>query len=270
MAVFRVIKDKDNPYVMLNKKFIYDARLSLKAKGLMAYFLSRPDNWEFYREEILLHCTDKRDSFASALKELLEKGYIERTFKRGERGHLCGYDYSVYETPSRISTCTESTDGGKSVAGSSPVEDLPATENPATVKQPLLNKDSSLNKEGLLNKDSCCSKEAQEVIEYYCSKAEITEMNLKPNEITTIYKLIEDNVPINTIEKGIELAFKKYKPNFPGDKIKSFKYCDPVIRGLWARSLAKEKGEKTNGAVKQGNAKQATKSKDREGIGIEL
>ncbi len=52
MAVFRVIKDKENPYVMLNKYFVYDGRLSLKAKGLMSYFLSRPDNWEFYSSEI--------------------------------------------------------------------------------------------------------------------------------------------------------------------------------------------------------------------------
>ncbi|MBY7003772.1 hypothetical protein HYI06_06510 [Clostridium botulinum] len=49
MAVFRVIKDKQNPYIMVNKYFVYGNRLSLRSKGLISYFLSRPDDWNFYQ-----------------------------------------------------------------------------------------------------------------------------------------------------------------------------------------------------------------------------
>ncbi|WP_231272592.1 DnaD domain protein [Clostridium botulinum] len=100
MAVIRVIKDKQNPYMMINKSFIYDARLSLKSKGLMSYFLSRPDDWEFYQTEIKKHTTDRDRAISSAIQELIQCGYIKRNSKRGEHGKFKGgYDYEVYETP---------------------------------------------------------------------------------------------------------------------------------------------------------------------------
>ncbi|WP_053290302.1 DnaD domain protein [Clostridium botulinum] len=100
MAVIRVIKNKENPYIMVNKYYIYDNRLSLKAKGLMSYFLSRPDNWEFYASEIKNHTTDKETAISSSIKELIKNGYIKRKAKRANDGKFQGgYNYEVYETP---------------------------------------------------------------------------------------------------------------------------------------------------------------------------
>lgn len=100
MAVIRVVKDKENPYIMVNKHYIYDNRLSLKAKGLMSYFLSRPDNWEFYVSEIKKHTTDKDKSISGGIKELIQYGYIQRKKKRSKSGKFeGGYEYTVYETP---------------------------------------------------------------------------------------------------------------------------------------------------------------------------
>ena len=45
-TVVRVHKNKDNPYVMLNKQFLSDCRLSWRSKGLLAYLLSKPDDWQ--------------------------------------------------------------------------------------------------------------------------------------------------------------------------------------------------------------------------------
>ena len=148
MAVFRVIKDKENPYIMINKYYIYDDRLSLKAKGLMSYFLSRPNNWEFYQNEILKHCTDKKDSVAKAINELVQFGYIERDFKRGEKGILKGgYDYTVHEIPNIITneenTCTkEVTESGFTETGKNRNR-----KNPKSVNPPLLNNEYKLNNE---------------------------------------------------------------------------------------------------------------------------
>lgn len=44
MATYRINKDKDNPYVMMNKGFIQNPYLSMQAKGLLAYFLSLPND----------------------------------------------------------------------------------------------------------------------------------------------------------------------------------------------------------------------------------
>ena len=172
MPVFRVNKDKENPYMMVNKFFIHDNRLSLKAKGLMSIFLSRPDDWEFYHKEILKHCRDGKDSFNSALSQLIETGYIKRDLRRDENGKLLGgYNYTVYETPMEISekdiASTESTESGKTEIGKNRYREKPISENPPLLNKELkLNNDLKLNKETTTNKSSG-SKGNIEVFKYF-------------------------------------------------------------------------------------------------------
>ncbi|EPY6430610.1 helix-turn-helix domain-containing protein [Clostridium sporogenes] len=148
MAVFRVIKDKENPYVMLNKYFVYDGRLSLKAKGLMSYFLSRPDNWEFYSSEIEKNCKDGEKAIRTAIKELETNGYIERLLKRDSNGKLIGgYDYTIYEIPQNIksdeTTCTK----GEPKRQNAYSAKCLSGETPIRRNGGLLNNDIKLNKE---------------------------------------------------------------------------------------------------------------------------
>ncbi|AJE09892.1 helix-turn-helix domain-containing protein [Clostridium botulinum] len=148
MAVFRVIKDKENPYVMLNKYFVYDGRLSLKAKGLMSYFLSRPDNWEFYSSEIEKNCKDGEKAIRTAIKELETNGYIERLLKRDSNGKLIGgYDYTIYEIPQNIksyeTTCTKEEPKRQNAYSAKCL----SGETPIRRNGGLLNNDIKLNKE---------------------------------------------------------------------------------------------------------------------------
>ncbi|WBW98833.1 hypothetical protein [Oceanirhabdus sp. W0125-5] len=99
MATYRVIKDRENPYVMMNKHGIYDSRLSWKAKGLLMYFMSRPDNWEFHEIEIKKHARDGRDGTRAGIKELIEKKYIKRHRERDTKGKFVGWMYEVFEVP---------------------------------------------------------------------------------------------------------------------------------------------------------------------------
>ena len=257
MAVFRVIKNKENPYIMINKYFIYDDRLSLKAKGLMSYFLSRPDDWEFYQNEILQHCKDRKDSLSNAIKELEKFGYIIRHLRRDSEGKLLGgHDYEVFEIPESINNdetaCTDLTDSGKTEIGKNRNREKPNSENP-----PLLNNECLLNNEGYYRK------EVEDIISYYCSKALVTEVQLKPTEIKAVIKLVEDNIPINLVKQGIDIAFNNFKPSFEGDKIKTFKYCDPVIRGLNAKYKVKKEGA-DNGSNKNNFGEELRQ----QGIGI--
>ncbi|MCD8821218.1 conserved phage C-terminal domain-containing protein [Staphylococcus gallinarum] len=96
MATYRAIKESGN-FVTVNKNFIHDNNLSFKAKGILLYLLSRPDDWQIYETEILKHTLDGKDSLKSGIKELEEVGYVVRTRKRNDKGHLTGYEYLVYE-----------------------------------------------------------------------------------------------------------------------------------------------------------------------------
>lgn len=51
MAIFRVYKESGN-FVTVNKDFIHDPNLSWKAKGILLYLLSRPDDWQIYETEL--------------------------------------------------------------------------------------------------------------------------------------------------------------------------------------------------------------------------
>ena len=85
---------------MVDKGWVYDSRLSAKAKGILLYLLSRPDDWRVFEAEILKNFSDGRDSIRSGIKELIQFGYIKRSQKRNELGRMSGYEYEVYEVSS--------------------------------------------------------------------------------------------------------------------------------------------------------------------------
>ena len=97
--IFRICKNKDNPYVVVTRGFIYDPQLSAKAKGILLYLLSRPDSWKVYQAEISNHFKDGKDSIRGGIHELIDARYIVRSRDRDEAGRLHGMVYQVYEVP---------------------------------------------------------------------------------------------------------------------------------------------------------------------------
>ncbi len=94
----RVKHDRD--FSMVNNTFIRDTTLSWKAKGVLVYLLSLPDDWSVYLSELQKHATDGRDSLRSALSELIEHGYLVRNQKRNEDGKFGAISYDIIESPS--------------------------------------------------------------------------------------------------------------------------------------------------------------------------
>ena len=97
MAIYRIHKE-DN-YVIVDKAFLLNEKISLKAKGLLALLLSYPDDWQFYEAEIVQHAADKVNSLKSGLKELIENGYIVRKHAKDEKGKFKCFEYHIYEKP---------------------------------------------------------------------------------------------------------------------------------------------------------------------------
>lgn len=101
MATFRTIKESGD-FVIVHKTFVFDQRLSAKAKGILLYFLSRPDDWQIYTSEVVKHMSDGQKSINNGIKELIECGYVHRKQKRSESGVFNGYEYLVYEKPTEM------------------------------------------------------------------------------------------------------------------------------------------------------------------------
>lgn len=112
MATFRIRKNRENPYVMLDKFSINDPGLSWKVKGLLAYLLSKPDDWIVKEHDLVAHATDGRDSVRAAIRELEAAGYLAKGARRRDgKGRLYEREYRVFERPSvdhslkRLSDC---------------------------------------------------------------------------------------------------------------------------------------------------------------------
>ena len=130
--IFRIRKDPNNPYVMVNKQFVYDSHLSAKAKGILLYLLSRPDDWQVYEIEIIKHFRDGRDSIRAGVNELRKTGYIIRIRERDQKGRLGKMRYEVFEIPQQVSK------DGFSNVGESNTTNIDCTNNDPQDRKPML------------------------------------------------------------------------------------------------------------------------------------
>ena len=98
MAIIR--SKRTNNFSIVDNDILDDKRLTFKARGLLAYMLSKPDDWRFYTTELAKHSQkDGRDSIDSALKEMEKFGYLKRTQKRSSSGRFGEQDWLLLDTP---------------------------------------------------------------------------------------------------------------------------------------------------------------------------
>ncbi|AWB45296.1 helix-turn-helix domain-containing protein [Paenibacillus sp. CAA11] len=128
-GIVRVSK-RESGYAVLDTYFLGDTRLSWKAKGMLAYLLSKPSNWTVYTTDLIKRSRDGRDAVYSALKELESCGYVERRQAR-ENGRITGTETVVYERPSGDFSHTDFPD-----------MEVPDTDNPPLVINNINNNDS--------------------------------------------------------------------------------------------------------------------------------
>lgn len=97
-TIYRVVKNKDNPYVMIDRRPVDNPKLSFKAKGILTYLLSRPDGWEVSVSDLIKHGAEGEAAIRSGLKELKEAGHMRYTQSRNQ-GRITGWLIEVFEVP---------------------------------------------------------------------------------------------------------------------------------------------------------------------------
>lgn len=110
---------------MISNVGLRDKNLSFKAKGLLAYMLSLPDDWVFYESEITKHATDGKHSVRAGLQELESNSYLVKNQSRDESGKFSNVEWILHDEPLSENRST----------------DNPPTEKPTTENQSLLNTD---------------------------------------------------------------------------------------------------------------------------------
>jgi hypothetical protein len=94
-TICRVVKRQH--YTQLPNALLRDKGLSLQARGLLAFILSFPDDWEFGKEWLMKEANVKRTRLEAAIIELDEAGYCKRDYIRDEAGRVTGYEYLFCE-----------------------------------------------------------------------------------------------------------------------------------------------------------------------------
>jgi hypothetical protein len=89
-----------NRYLVTDQRIIEDTRITWAARGLLAYLLSRPDNWKVLIKDLQRRGNLGRDGVYSLLKELRKFGYVHYQGTRDKQGRLRGGIYTVKEIPS--------------------------------------------------------------------------------------------------------------------------------------------------------------------------
>jgi uncharacterized phage protein (TIGR02220 family) len=157
MAIVRA-KRKTN-FTIIGNTGLKDKRLTLKAKGLLAYMLSLPDDWIFYETELMEHSKDGRDAIRSALKELEGAGYLVRHQKREDSGKFGQKEWKVWDEP-----LTENPTSVNQISGN------PTADNPTLLNtNPLSTNELSTDK--TLNRDSHDNIPYKKIIDYLNQKA---------------------------------------------------------------------------------------------------
>lgn len=132
MAI-RKVKGLESSFSILPNHTI-NAPLSWSAKGLLAYLLSKPDDWSVSVAQLINHSKlssrpTMRDGTYAIINELMEKGYIQR-----ERTNGGGYSKTEY------------------TVSSIPIEQKQLTDNPVMVEPTLQSKE--LYKENIKDTDN--------------------------------------------------------------------------------------------------------------------
>ena len=127
MSTVFIREKKERDFTVINNTFIKDVSLSWKAKGLMAYLLSLPDDWEIHLSEVENHAADGKATLRSSINELKERGYliVEQKKENGKFGEM---KYILIENP-----YTEKPQAEK------PQAEKPQAEKPQAEKRTLLN-----------------------------------------------------------------------------------------------------------------------------------
>ena len=123
------LSEHEGNFSILDNGAANDSSISWKAKGILWYLLSKPDDWRVIIRDLTNRTDMGEDGVRSGIKELIDAGYMKRV--KVPTGGYVMTDYVVYENPA---------DRGK------PLGDNPAllsTEEALSTKEDLKEKDRS-------------------------------------------------------------------------------------------------------------------------------
>lgn len=99
-------KRPETSFIIVSKTISDDDSISWSARGMLIHLLGKPDNWRVSLSYLVTQTKNAakksgREAVSAILSELIDSGYIVRSEyqRHDESGYLCGYDYTVFDSP---------------------------------------------------------------------------------------------------------------------------------------------------------------------------
>lgn len=212
MSVFKIEKDRN--YTVMSNYHLRDKNLTYKAKGLLSFMLSLPDDWDYSMNGLVAISKENISAIRSALKELEQNHYLIRTRRQRSNGQF-EYDYTIYEKPLV-----------------QPYIDFLHTVNPHTENHTQINTNitNTNNKDDKIDKTKNnydCSDLTQELIELGYIESNSNKLSLYDElfeELLNKYSFTDLTIKTRYIVSSIKNRnFKDENDNLIGDKYIYFK-----------------------------------------------
>lgn len=224
MATLRIRKKHSN-FVLLDNGFLKNKSLSMKAKGLLAYLLSLPDDWKIYVSELVNNFSDGKHSVYSAINELKQEGYISQSFERSRSGTFAKSSYLVHEIPITQDEAENALSGQ-----SPPYPGFPYTDNPDTENQTLLNID---NTKDLNNKRSTTAEQTATAISNEQTEAVAAVLSNKDLLIDTRLTASQKAYVASIVDRRL-----KQSKTIPGSRDECIRWINDTLQDHTAFSKA--------------------------------
>ena len=184
MAQFKLRCEKD--FMAIHNNIFKDKTISLKAKGLLAFMMSVPPDWDYSLVGLAACNKDGLVSVRSALQELEDNFYVKLTKVRNEKGQIVDMQYDVSDEPVFGNRIEEKP------FLENPKADNPKTEKPLSENRTQLNT-KELNTKELNTKIDIVPEQEQEPIPYaeiitYFNEVAGTHYLLRGREIKRFIK----------------------------------------------------------------------------------
>lgn len=119
----------ERDFTILPNRALRDPYLSYRARGVLAYVLSMPDNWRTNSDLLARQGREGRDAIRTAINELIEAGYARRVKAHNPDGTFAT-ELHFHDAPRYVDKL--GTIRGKPV---SPTTGKPTTDNQALIEE---------------------------------------------------------------------------------------------------------------------------------------
>lgn len=143
MPIIRAKHNKD--FTQINNATLREKGLSLRARGLLAYMLSFPDEWAFSVNSLSENCGETRYAILTSIAELRREGFLRISQSHTSDGKFNEVTYFVFEKKSfAVSEKNEKNENAKnniSLQFEKPQFEKPQSEKPQSEIQTDKNND---------------------------------------------------------------------------------------------------------------------------------